>query len=362
MGAERVELFKRQVSRRSVIGAGAKLAYASPLVVASFTLSPASGYVPAAAYFAKSKRAKKPSPQPGSRYRRNPSSEAQPTPNSTDEPCAGPTTGVAKPGATGGNAGPEGKDNGNKTKNNADKNGQRNGRKGQQRPGNGNKAGSGRHQAGGGADCGDPQPGGSRSNGRLHGKGNSGGGGKPGGKDGQGSGGTNPRGGPHDGVPDTGGAPTEIPRGEGGGPKGGGPKRGAPTATPSREGGRPKGGGASKGGTDPTPPSAGSPKLPPVGSDGHVQDGLTPTEDTGDNPTVSIAKVAICHAVCTKSDPHRPLAYRLIEVADDPKAWDRHVSEDHGQGTCAKDEDVVLGPTTQGFTEKDCPGNRISGP
>ena len=44
MGAERVEPFKWRVSRRSVVGAGAKLAYASPLVAASFSLSPAFGY------------------------------------------------------------------------------------------------------------------------------------------------------------------------------------------------------------------------------------------------------------------------------------------------------------------------------
>jgi hypothetical protein len=84
--------------------------------------------------------------------------------------------------------------------------------------------------------------------------------------------------------------------------------------------------------------------------------------DIGDNPRVSVAKVVICHAVCTKKEPHRPVAYSLIELADDPDTWDMHVSQDHGKGMCAKDEDVILGPANGGYTVKDCPGNRISGP
>jgi hypothetical protein len=52
----------------------------------------------------------------------------------------------------------------------------------------------------------------------------------------------------------------------------------------------------------------------------------------------------------------------LIELADDPDTWDMHVSQDHGKGKCAKDEDVILGPANGGYTVKDCPGNRISGP
>jgi hypothetical protein len=187
MGAGRVEPFKREVSRRSVVGSGAKLAYASPLVAASFSLSPTFGYMRAAAYFKENKQAKKPAPQPGS----------------------------------------------------------------------------------------DPIP----------------------------------------------------------------------------------------------PPPDDSLYLPTNGGDGQVIDVPTPPDaggseagDPGDGPTFSVAKIVICHAVCTNNDPHRPLAYRLIELADDPDAWDTHVSQDHGKRMCAKDEDVILGPANSGYTEKDCPGNRISGP
>jgi hypothetical protein len=70
----------------------------------------------------------------------------------------------------------------------------------------------------------------------------------------------------------------------------------------------------------------------------------------------------ICHAVCTKKDRHSPRAYTLIEIEDDPDAWERHVLEDHSQGMCAKDEDIILGPANRGYTVKDCPGNRLSGP
>jgi hypothetical protein len=84
--------------------------------------------------------------------------------------------------------------------------------------------------------------------------------------------------------------------------------------------------------------------------------------DTGDNPRASVTNVVICHAVCRKKDPRRPVAYHLIELADDPDAWDRHVSQDHGQGRCAKDADIILGPANHGYTEKDCSGSRISGP
>ena len=74
MGAERVEPFKRRVSRRSVVGAGAKLAYASPLVAASFSLSPAFGYERAAAYFAEEKASQKARAATGVHPRPNPSS------------------------------------------------------------------------------------------------------------------------------------------------------------------------------------------------------------------------------------------------------------------------------------------------
>jgi hypothetical protein len=109
--------------------------------------------------------------------------------------------------------------------------------------------------------------------------------------------------------------------------------------------------------------------LPVSGADGRGNDVPTLTEargseagDPGDDPKFSVAKVVICHAVCTKKDPRRPLTYTLVELADDPDAWDLHVSQDHVEGMCAKDQDVILGPANGGYTEKDCPGNRISGP
>src|SRR5918995_899141 len=121
MGTERVEPYKRQVSRRSVVvGSGAKLAYASPLVAASFSLSPTFGYVQAAAYFQtkkkkkKKKRAKKSAPDPG----QNLTPDAQAKPDPTGEPSGDPTTGGAKPerGATSdGNAGRNKKGNRDKT-------------------------------------------------------------------------------------------------------------------------------------------------------------------------------------------------------------------------------------------------------
>jgi hypothetical protein len=154
MGAERVEPFKQQVSRRSVVGAGAKLAYASPLVAVSFSLSPAFGYGRAAAYFGKKKRAKKRAPEPESHPRPNPSPKSQLKADSTGEPCGDPTTGVAKPDA-GGEGGATGGGNAGHSKKGSKKgDGDKNGHE------NGNNGGSGRPRASGGANCDDPQSGG----------------------------------------------------------------------------------------------------------------------------------------------------------------------------------------------------------
>jgi hypothetical protein len=435
MGAERIEPFMWRVSRRSVVGAGAKLAYASPLVAASFTLSPAFGYEQAAAYFEKKKRAKKPAPK----LEPHPSSEAKQNADPTGDSCGDPTTSVAKPEADGEGGATGGRNAGHNKKGTKKGNREKNGR------GNENNGGSSRSLAGAGGDCDDPQSGGSKGDGKPKGKGNSGGGIEPGGQDGLGNGGDPDSGSNQDsgagnaGKPNQGkrsrrnqrgrqddsvaggdpGSPGSDPGadpigddGNAGGNTGNEAQTGSGQDSPSSPGDAPNdvdesgdpgsgdqasseqpdrdqagdGQGDGQGGTadetggdniaggqgrtDPIPPPRDdSLYLPTNGGDGQVIDGPTPTDaggseagETGDDPKFSVAKVVICHAVCTKKDPHRPLAYRLIELADDPDSWDRHASQDHGQGMCAKDEDIILGPANRGYMVKDCPGNRLSGP
>ena len=419
MGTGQVEPFKRQVSRRSVVvGSGAKLAYASPLVAASFSLSPTFGYVQAAAYFEKKKKQNKKTSRTGvaprrTRVRTPKRSQTQPANRPAIQRPVAPspraaraqrrergaqqegqrgqdrpwprrsllagrcpergrrrrerrsdrkrTTGRDQAGedqgdgegktadGTGGdgNAGRNKKSNRDKTgrgnagrnkKGNRDKTG-----RGQDGPSSPDDAPSGGGDGGSGDQTGSEQPGpdqagedqgdgegktadgtggdsvaggGQGNTGRDEGSVGSGDGG-PGDSEPEGSAGDGPPSG--GGVPDAGGAPDEDQSGGAGGP-------------------------ADGGGTDPIPPPTDdSLYLPTNDGDGHVNDVPTPTDaggseagDTGDDPKFSVAKVVICHAVCTKKDPHRPLAYTLIELADDPDAWDMHVVPGPRVRACAR--------------------------